>query len=178
MKTQIVLLYLTLLLLSSCQTTGPQTTISVDQFRMYATHNPAIAKFSTRARLSSLGGFGLGVGVGPSAPQKLYGMEFNEAKDKVVILDIRSTDKFAKENFGQNENVKAPVKNVPATEIIESPTESETALQNQGVSTDNILFLIGEPQSVAKKVQKALNESGYSKVLVYTGNDGKTPVLE
>lgn len=160
------------LILTGCQhITKASSTLSQNQFRIYATQEEPQKAWMSKARSTALGG--------PrrssldTRPQPLFGMNFSEAKSKVVILDIRSMEVYLSDNLKNRSTVKSPVIHLPWRDFFtkDNKTNIEAAnqLAAQGVTSSAILLLLGDQNSPSEKVQSALKQLNYPQVLIVDG---------
>ncbi|WP_246845050.1 sulfurtransferase [Bdellovibrio sp. NC01] len=146
-------------------------TISFDNFKAYALQQLPPMKFSSKARTKALGGIPPGALDGP-APS-LFGMNFNDAKGKVVILDVRSPQEFGIQNLTQHKEVKAPVVNLEWREFFNDKgmtnREVEKLLTNKNIGKDKIILVISNHGVRSAAVTYALRAMGYRQSVNFAG---------
>ncbi len=124
--------------------------------------------WSSRARNQALGNPRPRLSV--DQPRELFGMTFNEARDKVTIVDVRPAEAFNSENLSQNKNIKTPVINIPAEQI---QTHKDLPL-----SKSQIIFVVGETKKNAEDSFQALRRLGYEKTLYFADSYDKLPKMK
>ncbi|WP_413584529.1 sulfurtransferase [Bdellovibrio sp. HCB274] len=103
----------------------------------------------------------------------LFGMNFNEAKAKVVILDVRSNGEFGINNLTKYKHVKTPVVQIEWKEFF---TESNAVskdlgkkLESKGITPDKIIMVISNHGVRSGAVTFALREMGYRQSVNFAG---------
>ncbi|WP_413574864.1 sulfurtransferase [Bdellovibrio sp. HCB290] len=103
----------------------------------------------------------------------LFGMNFNEAKLKVVILDVRSSAEYGINNLTKYKNVKAPVVQLEWKEFF---TDSNTVakdlakkLESKGITQDKIIMVISSHGVRSGAVTFALREMGFRQSVNFAG---------
>ncbi|MDG0816209.1 sulfurtransferase [Bdellovibrio svalbardensis] len=145
--------------------------ISFENFKAYATQQLPPMKYSSRARSKSLGGLPPGATDMPVA--SLFGMNFNDAKNKVIILDVRGSQEFALQNLTQQKDVKASVVNIEWREFFNDKDlpakEVEKLLAAKGITKDKIVMVISNHGVRSAAVTYALRGLGYRQSVNYAG---------
>lgn len=140
--------------------------ISLDDFKAYAFQQLPPMKFSSSARSKALGGLPPGATDVPVI--SLFGKHFSEAKEKVVILDVRSAQEFSLDNLAKKKNVKAAVVNIEWREFFDDkdlPSKDVAKiLSTKEISKDKIILVISNHGVRSAAVTYALRAQGYQTV--------------
>lgn len=145
--------------------------ISIDNFKAYAFQELPPMKYSSRARSKALGGLPPGATDMPVA--SLFGMNFNDAKSKVIILDVRSSQEFSLSNLSRSKEVKAPLVNIEWREFFNDKDlpakEVEKLLSDKGITKDKIIMVLSNHGVRSGAVTYALRALGYRQSVNYAG---------
>ncbi len=145
--------------------------ISLDNFKAYASQQLPPMKYQSKARGMALGGLPPGATDVPVA--SLFGMNFNDAKGKVIILDVRGSQEFAIQNLSKMKDVKAPVVNIEWREFFNDKDlpsrDVEKVLAAKGITKDKILMVISNHGVRSAAVTYALRVMGYRQSVNYAG---------
>ncbi|HEX7673649.1 MAG TPA: rhodanese-like domain-containing protein [Bdellovibrio sp.] len=145
--------------------------IGLDDFKAYAFQELPEMKSMSRARSKALGGLPPGALDAPVA--SLFGMNFNDAKGKVVIVDVRGPQEFAINNLTKIKGVKAPVVNIEWREFFNDKglpnKEVEKILAAKGVTKDKIVMTISNHGVRSASAVYALRSMGFRQSLNYAG---------
>ncbi|MEK2688352.1 sulfurtransferase [Bdellovibrio sp. GT3] len=138
--------------------------IDSKNFKAYATHKLSPLKMTGKKK--SKKAMDLPV-------SSLFGMNFNEAKSKVVILDVRSSAEYGINNLSKYKNVKTPVVQLEWKEFF---TESNAVskdlakkLESKGITQDKIIMVISNHGVRSGAVTFALREMGYRQSVNFAG---------
>lgn len=146
-------------------------TLGLEQVQALAFQQLPSVKYSSKARRKSLGGLPAGAFDAPMP--SVFGLKFNEAKEKVILLDVRSAQEFSVRNVSQFNNVKSPVVNIEWREFYDDKglpgREIEKTLSQKGISKDNIILVISNHGVRSAAVTYALRTLGYVKVANFAG---------
>lgn len=103
----------------------------------------------------------------------LFGMNFNEAKGKVVILDVRSSAEYGINNLTKYKNVKAPVTQLEWREFFTAMNfvnkDIEKKLESKGVTKDKVILVISNHGVRSGAVTFALRQLGYRQSVNFAG---------
>jgi thiosulfate/3-mercaptopyruvate sulfurtransferase len=103
----------------------------------------------------------------------LFGMNFNDAKSKVVILDVRASAEYGINNLTKYKNVKAPVVQLEWKEFFNEDNsvkkDIEKKLESKGITKDKIVMVISNHGVRSGAVTYALRESGFRQSVNFAG---------
>jgi thiosulfate/3-mercaptopyruvate sulfurtransferase len=103
----------------------------------------------------------------------LFGMNFNDAKSKVVILDVRASAEYGINNLTKYKTVKAPVVQLEWKEFFNEDNsvkkDLEKKLESKGITKDKIVMVISNHGVRSGAVTYALRESGFRQSVNFAG---------
>ena len=138
--------------------------IDAKNFKAYATQQ--LPQLKMAAKKSRRSGVDLPV-------NSLFGMNFNEAKGKVVILDVRSSAEYGINNLTKYKNVKAPVAQLEWREFFSGMNfvnkDVEKKLESKGVTKDKVILVISNHGVRSGAVTFALRQLGYRQSVNFAG---------
>lgn len=160
------LLLLFILILIGCQTRPGPIQIDLPQLKSYLSQKNEVAQWSSKARLSALGGRVPSQQLAPT-----FNMPFSKAKLKAHVLDVRSEENFAQFNMSMDPITKMPVSNIPASKLEPSTAEeAEKMIAEKGMTRDSIIIVVCSKGGGSPDIARQIFDWGYSRVLNYPGD--------
>jgi thiosulfate/3-mercaptopyruvate sulfurtransferase len=138
-------------------------TIDARNFKAYATQELSSLKMTGKKKSKAV----------DLPVSSLFGMNFNDAKGKVVILDVRSAAEFGINNLTRYKNVKAPVAQLEWSEFFNDKNfpnkEIEKKLESKGITKDKVVLVISNHGVRSGAATFALRSLGYRQSVNFAG---------
>lgn len=153
-------------MLAGCQTRPGPIQIDLPQLKSYLSQKNEVAQWSSKARLSALGGRAPSQQLAPT-----FDMPFSQAKLKAHVLDVRSEENFAQFNMSMDPITKMPVSNIPAARL--QPLSAEEAIKviaEKGMTRESIIIVVCGQGGGSPDMARQIFDWGYPRVLNYPGD--------
>ncbi|MFV8250625.1 rhodanese-like domain-containing protein [Bdellovibrio bacteriovorus] len=161
-----LLMLLTVVLSCGCQTRPGPIQIDLPQLKSYLSQKNEVAQWSTKARMSSLGGRAPSQQLAPT-----FGMPFSQAKLKAHVLDVRREADFVQFNMSMDPITKMPVSNIPASTLKPLSAEEATkVIAAKGMTPESIIIVVCSQGGGAPDIARQIFTWGYTRVLNYPGD--------
>lgn len=138
--------------------------IDAKNFKAYATQQ--LPQLRIAAKKNRKSGVDLPV-------NSLFGMNFNEAKNKIIILDVRPSAEYGINNLTKYKNVKAPIAQLDWKEFFTAMNfpnkDVEKKLEAKGLTKDKVILVISNHGVRSGAVTFALRQLGYRQSVNFAG---------